>query len=103
MTNNELVKLVRDEYSSDRKRLLETARPCDIYEIYVKYEILCWLEDIADDDDKYRVEICDELKTLNNPLDFMFEAYRDCDEGTRDRIMSAVFDAVQWRKDYGED
>ena len=103
MTNNELVEAVRDEYKYDRKRLLETARPCDIYEIYVKYEILCWLEDIADDDDKYYVEICDELKKIDFPLDFMFVSYRDGDNDTRDKIFSTVFDAVQWRKDYGED
>jgi len=103
MTNIELMSRVSSDYEADRKRLLETARPCDIYEIYVKYEIVCWLESIIEDNDKYCVEICDGLKELNEPLDFMFEAYRDCDEGTRDRVMGAVFDALQWRKDYGED
>lgn len=102
MSNEELVNEISKTYRAFRDRTLLNPTAASLYETVIKYEIVCWLEEVADIEDKYYDEIFAELKKMDDPLDFMFEAYRDGDEGTRDRICNTTFDAIQWRKDYGE-
>lgn len=101
MTAEEVKDNISKQYREDRERLLQNPNPGNLYEIVIKYEIAQWVENFWWSDDKYLSEIFEYLGTLEKPLDFMFEAYRDAEEDMWAKIRDTTYDAMRWNKDYG--
>lgn len=103
MTNEELIKNVRRAYDRRKAEILKDMHDYNYWELYMRYELCEWLENIVNEYADSYEELIDYLKQKSDPLEWLYDVMLDREDNIWDEMSDAMDYQMKWEKEHGYD